>query len=180
MYIVATQEVLNGFPYSPKVKTFETLEVAFKEFNKLTFGAQMDYPDSTPQVDINSPDMITYFVDEENQKGNGMFVLLATDDMLTAIIQDRVDNSKQRNELVTIGEKKTIREQVNTIYFSYSCQCKLKDGHFRVAEYIIKRDENPENKTGDELYEVFFDNGFCENIEEVSPDTLVSIFLETC
>jgi hypothetical protein len=43
MYIVAVQDLSNGFGYIPKVQTFHSLSDAFVHFNKLAYEARFDF-----------------------------------------------------------------------------------------------------------------------------------------
>jgi len=178
MYIVAVQELSNGFGYVPKVKTFKSLNEAFAHFNKLAYEARFDFPDSIPTVNMEGEFETTVFYDEENMKGNGRFIILAKDDYIAAKIQDAVDNSIDKQRLITIGVSDMKDENVNVIHFYNNPIVHLRGVNYAALQYIIRRT----TENGDEVYDVYFRtvNGclYSENLDEVSFDTLIGIYLE--
>jgi len=178
MYIVAVQELSNGFGYVPKVKTFKSLNEAFAHFNKLAYEARFDFPGITPAVKMDSEFETTVFYDEGNMKGNGRFVILAKDDYIALKIQDIVDDSKETQRLITIGVNDVKDEYVKVIRFDHHPIIHLRRKEYATLQYILRR----ETEDGDEVYDVYFrkaDNSiYCENLDEVSFDALIGIYLE--
>lgn len=178
MYIVAVQELSNGFGYVPKVKTFKSLNEAFAHFNKLAYEARFDFPGITPAVKMDSEFETTVFYDEGNMKGNGRFVILAKDDYIALKIQDAVDDSEKTQRLITIGVNDVKDENVNVLRFDANPIVHLRGVNYAALQYIIRRT----TENGDEVYDVYFRtvNGclYSENLDEVSFDTLIGIYLE--
>lgn len=178
MYIVAVQELSNGFGYLPKVQTFKSLDEAFAHFNKLAYEARFDFPDTMPTVNMAGEFETTVFYGEENMKGNGRFIILAKDDYIAAKIQDAVDNSTDTQRLITIGVYDVKGENVNVVRFNANPIVHLRGVNYASLQYIIRRT----TENGDEVYDVYFrkvDGCFySENLDEVSFDTLIGIYLE--
>lgn len=178
MYIVAVQDLSNGFGYIPKVQTFHSLSDAFVHFNKLAYEARFDFPDMTPLVNMEGEFETTVFYDEGNMKGNGRFVILAKDDYIAAKIQDAVDDSDKTQRLITIGANDVKDEHVKVIRFDHHPIIHLRRKEYVTLQYILRR----ETENGDEVYDVYFrkaDNTiYCENLDEVSFDALIGIYLE--
>ena len=178
MYIVAVQELSNGFGYVPKVETFKSLNEAFAHFNKLAYEARFDFPDTIPTVNMDGELETTVFYDEGNMKGNGRFIILAKDDYIAAKIQDAVDKSTDTQRLITIGVSDVKDENVNVIHFDAHPIVHLRGVNYAALQYIIRRT----TENGDEVYDVYFrkvDGCFySENLDEVSFDTLIGIYLE--
>ena len=178
MYIVAVQELSNGFGYVPKVSTFKSLNDAFAHFNKLAYEARFDFPDVTPFVKMDGDFETSVFYDEENMKGNGRFIILAKDDYIALKIQDVVDDSKVTQRLVTIGVSDVKDENVNVVRFEHNPIVHLRGANYAALLYIIRR----VSEDNEEIYDVYFRtvNGclYSENLDEVSFDTLIGIYLE--
>lgn len=178
MYIVAVQELSNGFGCVPQVKTFKSLNEAFVHFNKLAYEARFDFPDTTPTVHMNGEFETSFFYDEDNMKGNGRFVILAKDDYIAEKIQEAVNASTDLQRLITIGVSDVKDEHVKVIHFEHQPIILLRRKEHATLQYILQR----KTEDGDEVYDVYFrktDNTlYCENLDEISFDTLIGIYLE--
>jgi hypothetical protein len=177
MYIVAVQDLSSGFRRAPKVKIFENLNEAFPQFNKLAYEARFDFPDVTPQVIMYGGLKTSVFYYEE-KKGNGRFVILAKDDYMLATIQNEVDSRAHTQRRIAIEPSSVRYEKVQLYKFSAEPVVQLREKEYGTLQYILRSDD----EDGDAVYDVYFRKTdgtvYCENLNEVSLEALIGIYLE--
>ena len=93
-------------------------------------------------------------------------------------IQDAVDDSEATQRLITICVNDIKDEYVKVIRFDNQPIIHMRGKEYVTLQYILRR----ETENGDEVYDVYFrkaDNSiYCENLDEVSFDALIGIYLE--
>ena len=182
MYILVKQEISNGFEHTPEVLTFDSFDSAYEIYQEKVQEAAKEFDGCTPITNYKSDNEMSIFFDEENMKGNGLFILLIENKTATEKVMRALDESKEEFIYTHVGLTGAARYPVPMKYIDSNSPVQLtSDMRGRVA-YIIRRPEDPADRfSTDYIYDVYCKTDklttYVESLETISTEALVDIIL---
>jgi hypothetical protein len=183
MYILVKQEISNGFEHIPEITTFAHFDSAYEIYQDTIKSIAKDFDGCTPITNYRSDKEMSIFFDEENMKGNGVFVLLIEDETAVSRIMKAIDESKEDYLYDYLGDSKhRIRYSVPAKYINSNAILKLSDDMRGRVMYIIRRPSNGEDRfCTDYIYDVYCKTTdhsiYVESLETISVEALIDIVL---